>query len=187
VQIGVLALQGDFEKHEEMLLQMEVDTLQVRYPEQLSECAGLIIPGGESTTLTKQIDYCGMRNPLLDFGSSKPIFGTCAGMIMLAQDVDDHRVEPLGLIDISVLRNGWGRQVHSSTERLNLLFDEPTFDATFIRAPSVESCGSNIQVLSEFDGKPVFVSNGLHIACSFHPELGTDFRIHKYFIGLTNV
>ncbi|NOZ07818.1 MAG: pyridoxal 5'-phosphate synthase glutaminase subunit PdxT [FCB group bacterium] len=188
VPVGVLALQGDFEKHRQMLQQIEVESVPVRYPQDLDDCSGLIIPGGESTTLTKQMKYAGIREPLLEFAADKPVFGTCAGLIMMADTVDDSRVEPLGLLALSVLRNGWGRQVHSSTERIPLSFsDEVPFRAIFIRAPVITDTGTSVTVLAHYRNQPVLVTDGRHLACTFHPELGDDFRIHEYFKRLMNV
>ena len=160
MKIGVLALQGDFQKHHDMLVQLEVETQFVKYPDQLENCHGLIIPGGESTTLTKQMKYSGLYEPIIEFGQHNPIFGTCAGLIMLAAEVDDSRVNPLGLLEVSVHRNGWGRQVHSSTEYIKLNFDDAPLKATFIRAPSITANNGQVKVLAEFEPEtaeePVF-------------------------------
>jgi len=188
VVAGILALQGDFGKHREVLQQMGIESILVRYPQELENCQGLILPGGESTTLTKQMKYAGLRQPLLNFAAEKAIFGTCAGLIMLAGEVDDDRVNPLGLLDITVLRNGWGRQVHSSTEKIELKFsEEKPFQATFIRAPQIQRTGNSIKVLAKYGDQPVLVTNGRHLGCTFHPELGKDTRIHEYFKRLMHV
>lgn len=186
--IGVLALQGDFALHQKILNSLGVENTAVRYPEQLESCQGLIIPGGESTTLTKQMKYIGLREPILDFAQNYPVFGTCAGLVMMGREVQDPRVDPLCLLDARVLRNGWGRQVHSSTETIQLNIEgTPEFNATFIRAPGIDHTGKSVEILASFDGNPVFIKEGRHMATTFHPELGMDTRIHEYFLDLIHV
>ncbi len=171
-----------------MLQRLDMESIPVRYPDNLKDCSGLIIPGGESTTLTKQINYANLRAPLLEFADDKPVFGTCAGLIMLAETVDDDRVAPLGLLDMTVSRNGWGRQVHSSTEELKLSFSAGTpFQAVFIRAPVVTGTGPSVTILASYGDQPVLITDGRHLACTFHPELGEDCRVHEYFKRLMDV
>ncbi len=186
MHIGVLALQGDFEKHQHILHRLGATSEAVRYSEQLDRCSGLIIPGGESTTLTRQIEFTGMREPLLEFANKHPVFGTCAGMIMLGSNQGSDKVHPLAVMDYQVERNGWGRQVHSFSTGIHLEFDpEKVFKAVFIRAPRFKT-SKNIRVLARYGSEPVLVTDNRHLAASFHPELGTDERIHRYFLDMVN-
>ena len=178
-KIGVLALQGAFAKHIELLTRLDISTIEIRYPTQLSQCKGLILPGGESTTMTRQILEMGLSNPLKEFAQYAPVFGTCAGMILMAQ------AGILGLLDISVARNTYGRQCHSFSQSLNLSFSSEPLHAIFIRAPTITNIHcSNVQILASHAGVPVCVRQGFHLASSFHPELTNDPLIHKYFIQL---
>ncbi len=183
-KIGILALQGDFAKHEAMLKSLHVDTLLVKKAKELDACDGLVIPGGESTTLTKLMRLYGMYEPIREFSLTRPIMGTCAGMIMLASQVDDERITPLQLIDISVKRNAYGRQIDSfiSEVKLPFLANDSPFRAIFIRAPQITAVGSDVEILLELDKKPVMVRNRNILALAFHPELTDDSRIHRYFL-----
>ena len=183
-KIGILALQGDFAKHEAMLKSLHVDTLLVKKAKELDACDGLVIPGGESTTLTKLMRLYGMYEPIREFSLTRPIMGTCAGMIMLASQVDDERITPLQLIDISVKRNAYGRQIDSfiSEVKLPFLTNDSPFRAIFIRAPQITAVGSDVEILLELDKKPVMVRNRNILALAFHPELTDDSRIHRYFL-----
>ncbi|MBC8214061.1 MAG: pyridoxal 5'-phosphate synthase glutaminase subunit PdxT [Candidatus Marinimicrobia bacterium] len=187
MKIGVLALQGDFAKHESILRELNVEAMQIKYPEELKICSGLIIPGGESTTISMQMDYIGIRKKIIDFAKEHPVFGTCAGLVMLSTQLEDSRIQTLDLMDITVSRNAWGRQVHSFVDDVSLSFsNSKPFGAVFIRAPKIDKVGNDITVLSEYQSEPVIVTNGKHLAASFHPELGNDTRIHKYFLELIN-
>jgi len=181
--IGVLSLQGDFAKHEEMLQSLNIETVQVRKTDDLQRCDKLIIPGGESTTLTKLMLRYEFYEPIREFSRSCPIMGTCAGLIMLAAEVDDPRVTPLHLIDISVSRNAYGRQIDSFVTDVNVPFSEETgtFRAIFIRAPRIQRIGSDVEILTESQGHPIVVRNKNIFALAFHPELTDDPRIHQYF------
>jgi 5'-phosphate synthase pdxT subunit len=183
-KIGILALQGDFAKHESMLKSLHVETVLVKKAETLNGCDGLIIPGGESTTMTKLMQLYGLYEPIREFSLTCPIMGTCAGMIMLASQVDDERITPLQLIDISVKRNAYGRQIDSFISEVKLPFsaDDSLFRAIFIRAPQITAVGSDVIVLLELDEKPVMVRNKNILALAFHPELTDDSRIHRYFL-----
>ena len=191
MKIGVLALQGDFEEHIHMLSRLGVDTREVRLPEHLEGLDGLIVPGGESTTIGKLADAYGLFEPLRAFGSQKAIWGTCAGAIFLSKDV--HRRQPLlGLMDITVERNAFGRQVSSFEVDLDVPVLEQVapgagpYHAVFIRAPLIESVENDVRVLSELsDGRIVAAQQGKFLATSFHPELTGDDRFHRYFISLT--
>jgi 5'-phosphate synthase pdxT subunit len=190
MRIGVLSLQGDFAEHIKMLRQLGVETVEVRLPAQLDCLEGLILPGGESTTIGKLCVDFGLLQPLQVFGQKHAIWGTCAGAILLSRDA--RRSQPLlGLMDIRVTRNAFGRQVDSFEADLEI---EPLkqvthttapYHAFFIRAPIIESVAGTAQVLSSLpDGRIVAARQGLLLATSFHPELTTDTRFHEYFLSL---
>jgi pyridoxal 5'-phosphate synthase pdxT subunit len=172
--IGVLALQGGFEAHAKSLARLDVNVREVRTPADLDGLDGLVIPGGESTTIGLGVEREGLGQPLIDFiRSGKPVLGTCAGMIMLDRD-------HLGVLDIEVRRNAFGRQLASfETE---LLFEGAPLDAVFIRAPWVEEVGDDVEVLAEVDGHPVAVRQGNILAVAFHPELGRDLSLHQWLL-----
>lgn len=182
--IGILALQGDFAKHEERLHSLKLETIQIKTPEALQKCDGLIIPGGESTTLTKLMRKYGFYEPIQAFAKNRPVMGTCAGMIMVASHVDDNRVTPLKLIDISISRNAYGRQIESFITDVDLSFlgSARPFRAIFIRAPQIQELGPEVATLIELDGQPVMVQEQNILALAFHPELTDDPRIHRYFL-----
>ncbi len=190
MKIGVLALQGDFSEHIAILRRIGVETCEVRLPEQLEGLDGLIIPGGESTTIGKLAVAYHLMEPLQQFGAQHAIWGTCAGAIFLSTDA--HRQQPLlGLMDISVERNAFGRQVASFEIDLEipaLTKVKPQggpFHAVFIRAPLIESVADGVQVLAQVpDGRIVAAQQGHLLATSFHPELTLDDRFHRYFISL---
>ena len=178
-KIGVLALQGAFAKHEEMLAKLGIPSLQVRYQHQLSLCSGLIIPGGESTTMTGQIKERELLKPLKEFAKTYPIFGTCAGLILMARE------GILSVLDISVRRNAYGRQKDSFTTPLALSFAEKPIEALFIRAPRISAIHSpDVRVLAQIADEPVLIQQGKHLAAAFHPELTNDSSVHRYFVGL---
>jgi 5'-phosphate synthase pdxT subunit len=183
-KIGVLALQGDFAKHQAMLRLLNIETVLVKKPGDLHGCEGLIIPGGESTTLTKLIQKCNLYEPIREFAEKRPIMGTCAGSIMIASSVDDHRIEPLRLIDISATRNAYGRQIDSFITHVDVPFLQGSvrFKAVFIRAPKIKNVGSRVEVMMELRGNPIMVQERNVLAMTFHPELTSDPRIHKYFL-----
>ena len=196
MKIGVLALQGAFREHIEMLRSMNVDAVEVRLPEQLRDLDGLIIPGGESTTIGKIATQYGLIEPIREMvAQGKPVWGTCAGMIVLAKDVG--MKQPLvGVMDVQVKRNAFGRQVDSFETNLEIPeinnggADDSSsrpFHAIFIRAPLMESVGDNVQVLAKLeDGTIVAARQDNLLATSFHPELTSDTRFHKYFVNLAN-
>jgi 5'-phosphate synthase pdxT subunit len=181
--VGVLALQGAFIEHEKTLRDLGVDAIEVRLPQQLEGVDALIIPGGESTTIGKLAVTFNLLEPLRKFAQEKPVWGTCAGMIMLAKDIG--RAQPLiGVMDIKVNRNAFGRQVDSFETDLDVsdLGDEP-FHAVFIRAPLVIGVGDGVKILSRLeDGGIVAVQQGHWLATAFHPELTPDNRFHRYFV-----
>jgi 5'-phosphate synthase pdxT subunit len=191
MKIGVLALQGDFEEHIAVLDTIGVETREVRLEGELDGLNGLIIPGGESTTIGKLAHEFGLIQPLQKFGSEKAIWGTCAGAILLSKDV--HRKQPLlNLMDIQVERNAFGRQVNSFQTDIEVpalnhagLGDE-RFHAVFIRAPLIESVNKDARILAQLtDGSIVAAEQGRLLATSFHPELSGDSRFHRYFVQLT--
>jgi len=190
MKIGVLALQGDFAEHIAMLKRIGVMTAEVRLPDQLGEIDGLIIPGGESTTIGKLAADYRLIEPLRNFGLQKPIWGTCAGAIFLSKDVK--RQQPLlSLMDIQIERNAFGRQVNSFETDLDIpalrsvSADEKPFHAVFIRAPLIEEVGGEAEVLASLpDGRIVAAQQGHLLATSFHPELTLDDRFHRYFTAL---
>jgi pyridoxal 5'-phosphate synthase pdxT subunit len=180
-KVGVLALQGDFEAHRRAIEQAGGEASEVRSSEDLESLDGLIIPGGESTTMLKLLNEENLLEPLRDFGRRKPIFGTCAGAILLATDVLNPRQESLGLMDLTIERNGYGRQVDSRIAQIDL--EGQPAEAVFIRAPVIRRVGSGVKVLAEYLDTPVLVEQGKHMLATFHPELSADNRIHQYFIG----
>ncbi len=186
MRIGVVAWQGDFAKHLAMLKTVGIETQEVRQPEDLAHCAGLIIPGGESTVMVRQMDFARMRAPLAEFAKNRPLFGTCAGLILLAKEVHPFSSRTLELLDITVERNAFGRQAESFRSSILLELNPPQvtgFSALFIRAPRIQSYGPEVQILASFQGEPVLVRQGRHLAASFHPELMGDPAIHQYFIS----
>jgi len=186
--VGVLALQGDFALHARMLESMGQHPLLVRTPEQLCRCDGLILPGGESTTLTLLLKKHGLWTGLLDYGSKRPVFGTCAGLIVLAAATTQDGIETLGLIDITVERNAYGRQVDSFIDEVSLEIDSSNgaFEGVFIRAPKIISMGKGVRALARRGGEVVLAEQGRILVAAFHPELTDDFRIHDYFARKLN-
>jgi len=187
--IGVLALQGAFREHIVSLKKCGCRTVEIRSPEQLEQIDGLVIPGGESTTMVKLIEKYNFRGSLdVFFRAGKPIFGTCAGLILLAKHVKAFNLN-LGYIDISVDRNAYGRQVDSFEQEVELDLGQPSgavknFNAVFIRAPVIKGTGENIQVLSRLDGNVILARQENILVCAFHPELTGDLRIHSYFLDM---
>lgn len=184
MRIGVLALQGDFVKHAEVLRSLGVDVVEVRKPDDLASCDGLIIPGGESTVMNRQIQFIGLREPLVAFAQKKPIFGTCAGLILMSTAIESYPFNPLQLLAIEIERNAFGRQIESFQAPivLNLSGHAQSFPAYFIRAPRIRSCGAGVEIIARLDGEPILVRQGHHLGATFHPELTSDPIVHQYFI-----
>ncbi len=187
LKIGVLALQGDFIEHIHMFRKLGIEAVEVRKPSQLAGLDGLVIPGGESTTIVKLINMFGFAAELhafVDRGGA--LWGTCAGMIVIARELTDPYPEPLGLMDICVSRNWFGRQVDSFEDQFEFNgIEGGPFLAVFIRAPVVESVGDGVDVIARLaDGKPVAVRSGNRLATAFHPELTDDSRVHEYFVAM---
>jgi 5'-phosphate synthase pdxT subunit len=176
-RVGVLALQGDFEAHAKALAAAGAEPVEVRTAEQLASVDGLVIPGGESTTMLKLLNYMDLKQPLIEFAKQKPVFGTCAGAILLAKEVLRPAQESLSVMDLTVERNAYGRQIDSRIAQLN-----GDLEAVFIRAPIIRRCGPGVKVLAEYDGDPVLVEEGRHMVATFHPELTRDLRVHRLFL-----
>ncbi len=187
-RVGVLALQGDFEAHRKALERAGAEAVEVRKAGELEGLDGLVIPGGESTTMLKLIGEEGLLEPLRRFGEERPVFGTCAGAILLAREVTHPPQQSLGLMDIGIERNAYGRQVDSRVARLEPL---PPFaaeagpgplEAVFIRAPIIRRVGPGAEIYLRYGGDPVLVGEGRHLVATFHPELTADARVHKLFL-----
>ena len=190
IKIGVLELQGNFESHHKILKKLGYDSVGVKSSSDLECLDGLVLPGGESTTMSRLIDSFNLRDSLLDFSNNKPILGTCAGLILMAKNIENEsKVNPLGILDITVDRNAYGRQIMSKKEQINMKFDSKLIDfqVTLIRAPKIKGVGNEIQVLLELDGSPIAIYNGMHMGLSFHPELNDVTLFHdSLFRGLVN-
>ena len=185
--IGVLALQGDFREHADMVRFLGVEVRLVRLPEEVDLVDGLIIPGGESTTMGKLMVKYGVDRAIVDrFNAGKlAIYGTCAGMIVLARDIEGSQAQPhLELLDVTVQRNAFGRQKESSEEDLKVQGLDTPLHALFIRAPVIVRTGPSVEVLARVAQGPVYVQQGRLLASSFHPELGSDTRVHEHFLRL---
>ena len=185
--IGVLALQGDFAEHLAVLRTLNIDAREVRLPSELEGLDGLIIPGGESTTMAKLMDSYALRDPIQErVKEGMAVWGTCAGLILLAKELEDDRPEPLGLMDIDVARNAFGRQVDSFEADLPVaVLGEQPFHAVFIRAPAIRRLRNGIQELASLpDGGVVAVRQERMLATAFHPELTGDARFHEYFLSM---
>jgi 5'-phosphate synthase pdxT subunit len=173
LRIGVLAVQGNFREHAAMLRRLGAEVVEIRLPSQLDGLDGLVIPGGESTTFTRLMRLYGLDEALLEFG--RPVFGTCAGMIVLDRN-------HLGLVDLEVRRNAFGRQVASFETDLELPGQDEPLRAVFIRAPWIDKVGPEVEVLAEVDGHPVLARQGRFLVAAFHPELTDDTRLHELFL-----
>lgn len=178
--VGVLALQGDFEAHRKAIEGAGARAVEVRTAAEMDGCDGLILPGGESSTMLKLLEIENLTEPLRRFGQNKPIFGTCAGAILLARAVSHPAQASLGLMDIDVERNAYGRQVDSHVARV--LVGDEQLEAVFIRAPIIRRTGAGVNVVASYRGDPVWVEEGRHMATTFHPELTPDARVHRHFI-----
>src|SRR5215467_6746568 len=183
MKIGVLALQGDFDAHRKRLEELGAEVILVKKPEQFDEIDGLVIPGGESSTFLKLLGVAGFEK-LKEFVRVKPTFGTCAGAILLANEVDNPKQNGLGALDISIRRNAYGRQVDSSI-REGIFAGSPT-EMVFIRAPKIERVGKGIEVIGSEGNDPVAVRQGKIMAATFHPELSEDSRVHRAFLELVS-
>ena len=179
--VGVLALQGDFEAHRKAIEREGARAVEVRTPQDLAGCDGLIIPGGESTTMLKLLEIQKLEQPLRGFAEHKPVFGTCAGAILLASTVTHPQQASLGLLDIDVERNGYGRQIDSRIVTLETA--EGSTEAVFIRAPIIRRAGPEARVLAVYGKDPVWVEQGRHMVTTFHPELSRGSPVHRRFLS----
>lgn len=185
IKIGVLALQGAVREHVQALQASGVEVIAVKKLEQLNELDGLVIPGGESTTMRRLIDKYHFFEPLKQFAKSeKPMFGTCAGLILMAKELVGQKEGHLEIIDMKVERNAFGRQRESFEAELMVKGIADDLLAVFIRAPLIKEVGENVEVLSKYKGEIVAVKQNQFLACSFHPELTDDYRFHQYFVEL---
>ncbi len=183
MRIGVLALQGDFEAHARALAGAGAQPVPVRTRRELEDTDGLVLPGGESTTMLKLLGAEDLFAPLRDYGLSRPIFGTCAGAILLAAEVTNPPQASLGLVDIGIERNAYGRQIES---RVVSIVPEAelggALEAVFIRAPIIRRAGPGVRILARYLDTPVLIEQGRHLVATFHPELTADTRVHRYFL-----
>jgi 5'-phosphate synthase pdxT subunit len=185
LKIGILAVQGDFAAHAAMLAGMGIEAVEVRTREDLAGCDGLILPGGESTTQLQFLQEEGLYDAIKKFAAEdKAIFGTCAGAILLATEVKNPQQESLGLLDMTVLRNGYGRQVHSDVVSGPSTLKREPLEMVFIRGPIFARVGPDVEVLAEYAGKPALVQKGNILAAAFHPELTNDTTVHQRFLEL---
>jgi pyridoxal 5'-phosphate synthase pdxT subunit len=186
VKVGVLSLQGAFREHREVLDALGIECVEVRVPEHLGGVDALILPGGESTTMTRLLETSGLREPITGLlRDGLPALGTCAGLILMARDVLDGRADqvPLEVLDVTVRRNGYGRQRDSFEADLDVDgLTGPAFPGVFIRAPVVERVGDSVEVLAEYAGAPVLLREGIIWGATFHPELSGDLRVHQRFL-----
>ena len=186
MQVGVLALQGAFAAHSDCLTSIGVQSIEVRTPEQLHSVDALLMPGGESSTMSQLLESSGLFDPISTrIADGMPVFGTCAGMILLSSEILDGRSDQrsFSAIDISVRRNAFGRQVDSFESAINSSVGD--FHGVFIRAPRIERVGEEVEVLGSINDEPVLVRQGNVLAASFHPELSNDARLHEYFVSVT--
>jgi len=183
-RIGVLAIQGDFAAHAEALRDAGAEAVLIRKPEELAGVDGLVIPGGESTTFLKFLERDGFLDVLREHVAAKPVFGTCAGCILLAKEVVHPAQASLGVLDATVERNAYGRQIDSSIEVGDTKLDGGPLEMVYIRAPRILKIGPKVKVLAERDGFPVLVEEGKILAATFHPELSADRRVHKRFVEM---
>lgn len=184
MKIGVLAIQGDYEAHKAVLERLGAEVTLVRKPEQLDAIDAIVIPGGESSTFLNFLTERGFLDKLRDFVSSKPAFGTCAGAILLAKEVENPPQLSLGALDIRIRRNAYGRQIDSSIRQEKTKLGGKPLEMVFIRAPRIVDAGADVEVLASEGGNPVLVRQGKIMACTFHPELSQDTRVHEEFLKL---
>jgi pyridoxal 5'-phosphate synthase pdxT subunit len=185
VKIGILAVQGDFEAHAAMLARLNVESVEVRTPADLKGCNGLILPGGESTTQLQFLQEEGLAEVIDKFAKDGgAIFGTCAGAILLATEVENPKQDSLKLLDMTVLRNGYGRQIASDVVSGPTKLKAEPLEMVFIRGPIIERAGPGLQVLAEYAGKPALVQRDHIMAATFHPELTDDTTVHRHFLEL---
>ena len=183
-RIGVLAIQGDYAAHAKALAKSGAEPCEVRKPDELSGLDGLILPGGESTTMLKFLEKRGLFEALEEFAKGKPLFGTCAGAILLAREVRNPAQRSMGILDAVVERNAYGRQINSSILTAETELAGGPLEMVFIRAPRIASIGDGVEILARRDGDPVLVRQGRVLAATFHPELSEDRRVHGLFVRI---
>lgn len=184
MKIGVLAIQGDYAAHKAVLERLGAEVTLVRKPEQLDGIDAIVIPGGESSTFLNFLSEHEFLERLRAFVSTKPTFGTCAGAILLAKEVENPPQQSLGALDIRIRRNAYGRQIDSSIREAQTKLGEKPLEMVFIRAPKITATGRKVEVLASKDGDPVLVREGKIMAATFHPELSSDTRVHEEFLKL---
>jgi len=183
-RIGVLAIQGDYEAHAKALSETGAEASLIRRPAQLDDLDGLILPGGESTTMLRFLDREGFFESLQTFARRKPVFGTCAGAILLAKDVRNPSQRSLGILDIAIERNAYGAQRDSAILELDTTLPGGPLETVFIRAPRILEVALSVEILAQRDGFPVLIRQGITLAATFHPELSSDRRVHRLFVQL---
>ena len=189
MKIGILAIQGDFELHRKALSSLSVDSLFVRSSKDLDNIRALILPGGESTTMSLLMNKFSLFNSIKKFSNYFNLFGTCAGAILMSADSGDKKVNNLGVIDVFSKRNSWGAQIDSFSDFIDLNKDEilsDKFYATFIRGPRFSKVSKDCKVIGHYKNEPVLIRNDKHLISSFHPEIGKDLSVYKYFINMIN-
>lgn len=184
IRIGVLAVQGGYDAHARMLRDIGAEPVLIRKPEELGGVKALIIPGGESTTFLKFLERDGFLETLRTFTQQKPTFGTCAGCILMANEVLHPQQDSLGVLDVTVERNAYGRQNDSLIQETPSVLPGGPLETVYIRAPRVSRTGPDVEILAERDGAPVLVRQGKLLAATFHPELSEDVRVHQYFLDM---
>jgi 5'-phosphate synthase pdxT subunit len=186
MRVGVLAIQGDYEAHKARLVQLGAEVTLVRKPEQLDAIDAIVIPGGESSTFLNFLEEHGFLKKLKNFVSTKPTFGTCAGAILLAKQVENPPQQSLGALDIRIRRNAYGRQIDSSIREVATQLNGGPLEMVFIRAPRIMEAGKSVEVLARERGDPVLVRQGKIMAATFHPELSPDTRVHQEFLKMVS-
>ena len=191
MKVGILAIQGDYNLHKQALNKLNINNFYIKKSSELSNCSALIIPGGESTTMSLLMNKFSLFDKIFKFSLNKPIFGTCAGSILMSKSCNDSRVITLNCINVKASRNAWGPQIDSFSDKIKFsstfkLNKKDTFLATFIRAPKFSQIGKDCSVLASYNDNPVLIRNKKHLVSSFHPEIGTDLIIYKYFLTMIN-
>ena len=182
-RVGVLSLQGDFERHARSLEALGVEPVRVTMPQDLEGVVALVLPGGESTTMLRLLESTGLRAPFETFARSRPVLGTCAGLILLGSGSEGLPAPTLGLLDVAVERNAYGRQIDSFSAEVQAPVLDGPFQGVFIRAPRIRRVGTGVTVVAEHRGEPVGVRQGVMVGLCFHPELTGDLRFHRWFLG----
>ena len=189
MKIGILAIQGDFFLQKKALDRLNVNSLFVRTSKDLLDCDSLILPGGESTTMSLLLDKFNLRDSIIDFSKDHSLFGICAGSILMSNNSNDKRVDNLSLISLDTVRNFWGSQINSFCDNILLndnYFTKTEYFATFIRAAKFKNLSTSNSILAFYNNEPVLVRNNKHLVAAFHPEIGNDLSIFKYFINMLN-